>query len=272
MTEKVNYKFNKDQQKNWFPYTISTKPDDFILQNGVHGRCPHVICDDSCNQHNPLYWKNLQIEDVVQGPVEIGCFGCSYTYGVFLKESDTWPSLLQQSVLRQTGNFGLPGGGADACLINLTNAYNHYKIKTAIILFPLMDRRLLKFKSKDLFFQMPIQSYSEWPFDELVSQNYFDKTFITEQIKNIKKEITLDVNNTYTKEKILQTKHFCEKNGITLFAGSWNRETESFLKKNNFNLLPFYDISVSDDRAIDTQHPCRTQNLDWISKIETSIL
>ena len=135
-----------------------------------------------------------------------------------------------------------------------------------------MDRRLLKFKSKDLFFQMPIQSYSEWPFDELVSQNYFDKTFITEQIKNIKKEITLDVNNTYTKEKILQTKHFCEKNGITLFASSWDRETESFLKKNNFNLLPFYDISVSNDRAVDTQHPCRPQNLDWISKIETSIL
>ena len=271
MPHNVNHKYDKESQKQWFPYSISTVSDDFIIQNGVHGRCPDVICSEDCQQDNPRYWQNLKINDVISNSPEIGCFGCSFTYGSYLQENATWPYLLQQSLKKQTGNFGVPGGGADACLINLINAYNRFKIKTAVVLFPVMDRRLLTFQSKGLNFQIPIGPHSSWPFDEFLAQNYFNQEFIIDKIEEVKRQIVLDTEQKYSKEKIISIKNYCEEKSITLYVSSWDKQTRDFLKQNNFGVLSAYDMSVSEERAGDNEHPCKVHNIDWVSKIETSI-
>ena len=272
MSQEVNYKHDKEKQKVWFPYSVSAEPDDFIVQNGVHGHCPDVVCDETCHEHNPRYWQNLKISDVINNTPEIGCFGCSFTYGSFLPESETWPNLLQQSLQRQTGNFGVPGGGADACLTNLVNAHHHFGINTAIVLFPVMDRRLLKFKKKNLFFQLPIGPHSEWPYDEFASRNYFNGEFIHEMIAETKNQITLDVVQKYSKEKILQIQNFCREKNIKLYTSSWDSQTMNFLRDHNFCVLPAFDMTVTNERAGDLRHPCKVHNANWVSMIEASIM
>ena len=272
MTVKVNYKLNKDQQHSWFPFSYSKKPNDSIIMNGVHGRCPNVSCREDCQENNKDYWKNFIKDDVISKEIDIGCFGCSFTYGSFLQEDVTWPYLLQQSLQRPTGNFGVPGGGADACLTNIINAYDQFKIKIAIVLFPVMHRRLLKFQSKGFYFQMPIGPHSSWPFDEFLAQNYFDRSFIIDKIEQVKRQISSDIEHVYSKEKIIEIKDFCEEKSIALYTSSWDQQTRHFLVHNNFNMLPLYDMGVSRDRAGDNQHPCEAHNIDWVSKIATSIL
>ena len=161
----------------------------------------------------------------------------------------------------------------DSCLTNLANAYRLYKIKTAIVLFPVMNRKLLKFGKKDLFFQMPVGPHSEWPYDEFISQNYFSRQFIKDMISKTRKEITNDLDQQYSKQKILLVKDFCSENDIKLFVSSWDQLTMKFLEKNHdFNLLPLYDMTVTKERAVDNEHPCEAHNIDWVSKIATSIL
>tara|TARA_B100000085_G_C18518889_1_gene502849 strand:- start:283 stop:1101 length:819 start_codon:yes stop_codon:yes gene_type:complete len=272
MHKKVNYKFDKEKQKSWFPYSVSDVKDDFIIQNGVHGHCPNEICDDDCNSDNVKYWHNFKIDDIIDNSPEIGCFGCSFTYGSFLSQMDTWPNILGQELSLDTGNFGVPGGGADSCFVNLKNAFHRYKIKKAIILLPVMARRLLKFELNSLHFQMPIGPHTEWPFDVFASQQYFDKNFIMEKIQAVKNEIQKDSDNAYSKNIVYEIKKFCKINEIDLYASSWDFETYRYLKDESINLLPFYDMSFSNQRAGDGQHPCRQHNVDWVSTIKTRIL
>jgi len=268
----VDYRFDKEKQARWFPYSISNIPNDFVMQNGVHGRCSGPNCNEHCNEDNPKYWQHVNINDLIRNDPDIGCFGCSFTYGSHLDETDTWPYLLQQALSRPTGNFGVPEGGADSCLINLVNAHKKFGIKKAIVLFPIMGRRLLQFQISDRFFQMPVGLHNEWSYAEPIAKNYFDRQFIIEKIDDMKRQIVSDDENKYSKQKILQTKDFCDENNIELFVSSWDWETQQYLKGNGFRLLPFYDMSVSEDRAGDGRHPARAHNVDWVSKISTDIL
>jgi hypothetical protein len=268
----VDYRFDKEKQSRWFPYSISNVPNDFVMQNGVHARCREPNCNEHCNEDNPKYWQHVNINDLIRNDPKIGCFGCSFTYGVHLDETDTWPHLLQQALSRPTGNFGVCEGGADACLINLVNAHKKFGIQKAIVLFPVMERRLLQFQINDKFFQMPVGLHSEWTYSESIAKNHFDKKFITEKIDVIKRQIVSDDKNNYSKQKILQTKDFCDRNNIELFVSSWNWEVRQYLKSNGFELISFYDMSVSKDRTGDGQHPARAHNVDWVSKILPDIL
>jgi len=114
--------------------------------------------------------------------------------------------------------------------------------------------------------------HSEWTYSESIAKNHFDKKFITEKIDVIKRQIVSDDKNNYSKQKILQTKDFCDRNNIELFVSSWNWEVRQYLKSNGFELISFYDMSVSKDRTGDGQHPARAHNVDWVSKILPDIL
>ena len=177
-------------------------PNDFIILNGVHGRCPTVKCSEDCQQSNIDYWKNFTVEHVVDGDIDIGCFGCSFTYGSHLKYEDTWPALLQKTLGMKTANFGVPGGGVDACLINLKNCFEKYKIKTAVILLPQFDRKLCSFEKEGNYFQMPVAPNTEWHYGDNVASNFFDSAFILQQIKRTKKHIVMHANKQFQQEVV----------------------------------------------------------------------
>jgi len=275
MASTVNYKEDKIKQHKWFPYSVSHSQKDFVIQNGVHLRCPDWKCDESCQQDNPKYWENFSVDDILSETPEtpeIGCFGCSFTFGSFLQVVDTWPYLLGKQLGKRIGNFGVPGGGADACLVNLQAAHKKFAIKTAIVLLPSLQRKLLEFEINGLFFQMPIGPHSDWPYDKNISKSYFDKKTILEKIQNIKKDLTTDKDQIYSKKKILALINYCAKNSIKLFVSSWDDETYNFIKTIDVQTLPYYNMASSIERAGDGNHPCRAQNAIWVSKIYSKIL
>ena len=271
MTIKVKYKFDKEQQRNWFPYSYSKDPDNFIIQNGVHGRCPNTTCKEDCQEDNKDYWKNFTEDDVVDKEIDIGCFGCSFTYGSFLSYENTWPALLQESLMKKTGNFGVPGGGVDACFINLKNCFKKHKIKTAIVLLSPFERRLCRFEKQGYYFQMPVGSHTDWPYDDNIANNFFDRSFIIQQIKNTNKEIIEDIDNNYSIEILNQLIHFCNVNNIKLYLSSWSSDVYKYLKNRFTNLLPFYNLNTVKERAGDGQHPCKGHNQIWVDNIKIKI-
>ena len=272
MNTETNYNFNRTQQKNWFPYSYSKNPNDFIILNGVHGRCPTVKCSEDCQQSNIDYWKNFTVEHVVDGDIDIGCFGCSFTYGSHLKYEDTWPALLQKTLGMKTANFGVPGGGVDACFINLKNCFEKYKIKTAVILLPQFDRKLCTFEKQGNYFQMPVAPNTEWHYGDNVASNFFDSAFILQQIKRTKKHIVEDIDNKHSIGKLKQLISFCKDNKIQLYLSSWCNEVYNHMKDLSVNLLPFYDLHVVEQRAQDGEHPCVQHNQIWVDDIKSKIL
>jgi len=270
MMNKVNYQIDKDKQRHWFPYSYSEHSEDFVIPNGVHGRCPNIKCSDDCKSDNPDYWKNFSITDTVSTSIDIGCFGCSFTYGSFLEHSDSWPDVLEKQTGVSTGNFGIPGGGIDSCFINLKNAYHKFGIKRAVVLVPYLDRRLCSFKINNLYFQYPIGPHSLWPFDDVVSSAFFDKDFIETKIEETKKDIVLDVDNKYSWQKLDQIIEFC-KNKIDLYVSSYDRNVYKKLIDTDTKTLSFYDLNAVDDRAVDKQHPCGLHNKIWVDSIKTDI-
>lgn len=272
MDEKVNYKNTQGLQRKWFPYAYSEKKEDFIIQNGVHARCPSMPCEPDCNEQNPDYWKNFSIEDQIDGDIEIGCFGCSFTYGSFLQQNESWPGLLQKELGSHVGNFGVPGGGVDTCFINLKNAYTKFNISTAIVLVPHLNRRLNFFQVRHLYFQYPIGPHTEWNYADNISSVFFKKSYITKQIKDTKKEIVNDLENSYSLGYLKKITEFCKDKEINLFLSSYDLGLyRNFQKSNYCNVLSFYDINFVQERACDNIHPTEIHNKIWIDKIKKEI-
>lgn len=268
MSKNVNYKLDKEKQKDWFPYSISKKKDDFIFVNGVHERCSPKPCDINCHEYNENYWKNFTIDDMIKKTIEIGCFGCSFTYGSLLPHDESWPDILENTIKISTGNFGVTNGGLDSCYINLINCYKKFRIKKAIVLIPFLDRRLLKFKKNDFYFQWPVNVNSEWSFDNIISSNHFDGKFINNELSIFKNQLILDKKNSYSLIVLDKIVKYCKINNIDLYLSAYELEIYKTIKEKYSNILPFYDLNVTTKRASDNIHPCKIHNEDWVQKIK----
>ena len=92
------FRDNLKEQKNFFMWYYSKKKDDYVCPLGVHH-----WCDMPCDQDHPYYWSNVPFYylnniECKKDEEAIGAFGCSITFGVLLKEKETWPSLLSTKI------------------------------------------------------------------------------------------------------------------------------------------------------------------------------
>ena len=170
------------------------------------------------------------------------------------------------------GNFGVPNGGIDACYVNLINSHKIFEIKKAVVLIPFLHRRLLKFTKNNLYFQWPINAHTEWEFNQEISKDYFDIEFIKKELKKIKQELILDTDDTYSLKILKDITLYCEINHIDLYLSSFEANTYKIIKQKYHNILPFYDMSITNERAVDGIHPCKHHNRDWVEKIKNFLL
>jgi hypothetical protein len=66
--------------------------------------------------------------------------GCSFTAGVGLPASMTWPTLIEQQRSQPMLNLGVAGGSTDTVARILTNISGLYQIKSVFILWPFAER------------------------------------------------------------------------------------------------------------------------------------
>jgi hypothetical protein len=184
----------------------------------------------------------------------IPCFGCSFTYGAYQLDTESWPYLLSQKTNKNFLNLGIGGLGIDGIYNNLKLLYRKHKFDQCVILFPNFERRIVRSQIQDLW----IRLHSTIDIFETnnILHFYTDKN-LRKKMKTIKEKIIEDVTNRYSKKFLIKILNFCKNNNIALYSSSWNDDVYEWLQKDNdLKLLPkFPKLSIFKERADDGAHP-----------------
>ena len=267
----MDYRYDKENQKTWFPYYVSDKKIDYIFPTGVHFRCSDGRCKEDCQKENPNYWKNILNLEIPKH-FQIGCYGCSNTAGPNLRLDQTWPGHLSKMIGRSTANFGVPMGGLDSIFYNLRASFRDHEMRNAIILLPNFERRLLEIERNGLYLRHPVSIHTQWVFDSSVAKDLINKSEIIFLIREIKKNIVNDIDNTYSKKKLDDIISFCKENQISLQLSSWDKEVYTYVKKNYTSYtLPIFDLSWPFKMMLDMFHPGPDFHYYWAKSIKEQI-
>ena len=259
--------------ENFFDYHYSKEKNDYVFNVGILGCPTETRCTDTCKEVHktvdPEPYHDLKNKKKLKNFV--ACFGCSFTYGHGVSESNTWPSILESKINISVFNFGLSGLGIDGIYNNLLKSLEHFDLKKIIFLFPNFERRLLRFKFDEYFFKIPINLQTKT--DSFITRGYkfIKPNFILPRIENVKRKIVNDRNNRYSKTIINKILKLCVDKQIKFFCSSWNGEVYDYLKKNTDVLPPFPSIEMFKERASDRKHPSRKHYEYWVNQIYTQI-
>lgn len=175
----------------------------------------------------------------------IACFGCSFTFGLYLDKSETWPAVLSKLSGRDIKNYGISGSNNQEIIANALDYVKTYKTKNIIILLCHFCRLQLK-KENKLYNWHPGTDnayYHLFPdhIDKMV--NFSETTllfsrqipYFLKAMKELKKNISGQVFvSTYIKD------HY---------------ECLEMLDRKDFVLLPFYNLDKQYKLAKDNLHP-----------------
>lgn len=128
-------------------------------------------------RHNSNGFRTKEF-DLGSGTPSILCLGDSFTYGVGVKEQDTWPSKIAEIFPQYTVyNLGIPGAAWDTITRFLVNVGNLLDTKIVLIFWPEIFRyelyheneiRQLTSQDEKAF---PPGTLVDWHFENLASKN-----------------------------------------------------------------------------------------------------
>ena len=200
----------------------------------------------------------------------IPCFGCSFTYGAYQPDTDTWPYLLSQRTGKNFINLGVGGLGIDGIYNNLKLLYQKHKFNQCVILFPNFERRLVRCKIEELYFTIPSTvdihtANSDYQF--------YNNQNVQKKMSQVKEKIIKDVENRYSKKILTKILNFCADNAIKLYCSSWSNDEYNHLKQlkvyNNLKLLPkFPELSMFKERADDGWHPHKKHYQYFVDQLD----
>ena len=184
----------------------------------------------------------------------IPCFGCSFTYGAYQPDTDTWPYLLSQKTGRNYLNMGVGGSGIDGIYHNLKLLHKQHNFNQCVILFPNFERRIVRCKIDGMYIGM----HSTVNIDSATSeyQLYRNKDLVA-KMQKVRDRIIGDTENRYSKFFLNKIINYCNDNNIKLSASSWNDEVYDYLQtKDSIELInKFPELSLFEERADDGSHP-----------------
>jgi len=265
------YKDNREDMKNFFHWYYSKKKFDYVCQLGSHRRC-----DLGCDIDHKYYWSNIPFTNNLFYKNDIktlGCFGCSITYGVELKEYNTWPAILREQSKTTCLNFGVPGAGVDSIYMNLVQSKKEYAFKKIILVLPNMSRRVARMNINNNWFRWPAGLMNNGHIaGKLLSNPVHENLNLKDEYfdivaKQITKKIVKDADDKYSKRILKKMIKFCKKNFQQYLFTSWNEDTYNYLKLNlkKESLLPFYDLQGP---KTPDGHPQRMQNQRFVDNIK----
>jgi hypothetical protein len=279
---KITFKSNKKEMEKFFFFHYSKEKSSYVCSQGVHHRCRKkqeakgVVIDMPCDIDHPYYWSNMPFKDhfnnldLRNDENAIGCFGCSFTFGAFIKLEDTWPFILQEKTNLNCLNFGTLGAGIDSIYLNLKASAVDYKFKKVKILLPGFDRRLARIKHLDYWLKWPVVPTMPITWNQLLPDPIHKELRLDEQKlkahgENVIRKIVKDRHNKYEKKIINKLIRFCEKTYDEFYITSWSTEVYDFLTSNfKDNTTAFYN-HIGPKTLND--HPTRVQNSNFVNSI-----
>ena len=196
----------------------------------------------------------------------IPCFGCSFTYGLFVPTEYTWPAFLKKLTDKNFLNLGVGGIGADAICNNLQLLYKTHRFEQCVILFPTFNRRIVETKLEKLFLRFP--STLESTYNKF---HYMTADRVRTAWDKVQHEILEDSDYIYSKNFIEKICNFCSENKIKLFCSSWNDEVYDYISSlDALTLLPkFPPLTKYIERATDDRHPHQLHYKDFADSIKS---
>lgn len=201
----------------------------------------------------------------------IPCFGCSFTYGEGVADTETWPYLLSRKFNKNFLNLGMASAGVDAIYNNLKLLYAKHKFGRCFILVPPFERRVVRAYIDGLYFRVCSNVHisekdSDWQF---YKNNKFQK-----RLKIIKDKIIRDSGNRYSKKFLQKIINFCKDNSIELRCSGWTKDVYSYLRQcDNLSLLPMFPpLSYFEERADDGNHPHRRHYQYFVDQITDLVI
>lgn len=205
--------------------------------------------------HPPFSYKlneyGFRIDDM-QNKVDIGAFGCSYTFGQGLPTNMLWHNIVAEIRSKSVYNFGICGASITTILDIFNIVTKHIQMKDAFFLLPPYTRNQISKINDDnnLAFLNCIPGHKSM-FNEAYNfdgSNLLKVLPEEELLKQIKTSL-------YVSEVIGKMRN------INMYVSSWDDLTWHLLKQIDFKyikLLPVWysrvDLSES-DKARDGKHP-----------------
>lgn len=204
----------------------------------------NILTEDNVEISNEFFYKLnssfYRSEEFYKSP-DIIFSGCSFTYGMGLKEESLWTDLLAKKMKSGYINLGLPGKSVSSIINNLYSYFREYgKPKYIFCLFPNFHRFELPINEQIIISQRNLNNtkYNSSPIfydDPIDAGGYLqdiiiDDTNLSEKPKYSKKphvaEDILSIDITYWTaiKHILSFEQYCEAAGIKLFWTTWDKD------------------------------------------------
>jgi len=184
--------------------------------------------------------------------VDIGVFGCSFTFGTGMPVERMWHSILGKELNKSVGNFGVGGTSATTALDLFLILSKHVKMDTAIFLLPQFERVQLAARNNN---DNSVNYLTVIPNHEsrLCKQYGIDGDAVF-------KALTAEHLYNTVKEKLYIAEIIAKQRGIKMYVTSWGAEAYEFMERMNLrhaSLLPvwFHPVEIGIDLARDGQHP-----------------
>jgi len=208
-----------------------------------------------------------QIQKIVFTDTRIACFGDSFTSGMFLENNQTWPHYLGATNYARIGYvknrhwYAEIPGTCISSIVGRAKAYlKDYKCDNMVIVLPHPCRLQVKNKDGSIQVLMPGRTPE-----------------VEKKFKNVSRDIVMFGEGSLILAGYAGTlkNNLKEISQMTkLFVSSWVRETYESLpiiNKNNFTILPFYELSDEFELASDNAHPGPEHNRIFANQIRPII-
>lgn len=201
--------------------------------------------------------------------IDLGVFGCSFTFGVGLPEDALWHKILSKELNVSSLNFGLPAASIETIVDVFLIMSKHIKMNTAIFLLPSISRLQIAKKHPEgefVNYLNIIPSYNSSLGEYFgINEDLIYRAIPDEEIYKI------------CKNKIYLLDHIAKERGIKLYLSSWDKTTYDLLKMLDLKsiVLPLWTSQTQEfadsDLARDRKHPGPKHHLLFVDRITNSI-
>ena len=184
---------------------------------------------------------------------QTACFGCSFTYGYFLEQDQTWPYYLGSD----TKNYGGPGSSISATVGKARWYVQNFECDKVVMLLPHVCRLQLQDEQKGLRTFIPFQTDNT---DEEIVKDiimFGEPSLLFSGYANRMKELLVEINKK-----------------VDLYITSYQSDTYEMLGQTMngiCKILPFYEMASEFRLASDNQHPGPDHNRIFANKIRPII-
>lgn len=196
--------------------------------------------------------------------IDLGAFGCSFTFGQGLSVSHLWHTLVANHNKYNVYNFGQPAIGTEVIMKIFSVILKYVKMNYAIFLLPPYHRLNIPVRYNEEIIEIPVMPNNESRLQKMFGvnsdkiYNYLPEEYIIKTFRD----------NIYTIEFLANI------NNIKTYYSSWDYDTYNVLQSITIkNLLPIWEGGgkLVSDFARDQFHPGPLHHFTWANKIKDLI-